>query len=39
MTEPKQLTEADLAGMTPEEINTARRAGQFADLLRLPETE
>lgn len=33
-----QLTPADLAGMTPAEINTARRAGQLADILRGPAT-
>lgn len=32
-TKPEQLTRADLAQMTSAEINTARLAGKFADLM------
>lgn len=30
---PRQLTRADLAGMTPQQIDDARTAGQLADLM------
>lgn len=33
-TRPKQLTRADLAGMTPQEIAAAKAKGQLADLLK-----
>lgn len=33
-TGPRQLTRADMAGMTPEQIVAAREAGQFSDLLK-----
>jgi len=33
---PPQLSAADLAGLTAEEVNKARRLGQLADLLVPP---
>lgn len=34
---PKQLTRADLAGMTPQQISDAKAKGQLADLLKTPK--